>query len=264
MRCQTVRNELLRLDLPMEVPPTLHHHLGRCTECRSWLQGLQRLDQVLPHLPAPEPKANCKALFLQRLRAGQTVVLRSEPLAGSSGGPRRSWRNYYGYGAVVAALLVLGVGLASWFGSSSRNASTTEPSALPEDPFLARVVEFNIQLAVADTPTRRMDALTRLADELRQETVQLARIAPGEDLSLLTRLYAQVIQEGILPQLKDMTDAEHRPFLERIAQQFAETERTARALAKEVPPASIEPIHRLERAAGEGAREIRRLLGEAA
>ncbi len=125
------------------------------------------------------------------------------------------------------------------------------------DPFLARVLDKNMQLAAESSPAKRLQTLEKLADDLDGETRSLALLARTEDLTALAEMYEKVIRNGLLQQAGNMRADEKATMLPDMADRFFTASHRADDLTKEVPPAVAVPLKRIAAAARDASNKLR-------
>jgi hypothetical protein len=155
--------------------------------------------------------------------------------------------------AVAATLL-----LSTWLFLRPRAAA---PDA-PRDPFLAAIVQRNLTLATAQTPDQRVSALADLADDLHHQGRTLARVAVGEDMSAIARLYERVLLDGLVRRTQEVAPTERPAVVARLTERLAKAGQSADGLAGEVPPASAAPLRAMASAARDASAALRALTRE--
>src|SRR5205823_3999019 len=136
---------------------------------------------------------------------------------------------------LAAAVVILFVG---WWAISGLLDSGAPPIAQkhPEgDPLLAGLMEQDLRLAEAKTPSERVERLAAVADELQYHTKQLAREAESGQLQDLAQSFERVIQDGVLRGAKDVAIPEQARVLIPIADRLKTAGLDAEDLARKVP-----------------------------
>jgi hypothetical protein len=281
MNCEALHSRLLGSEKPDRLTAELAAHLKTCAACRKWQRRLVHLERnvaLLPVAPAPRGKAEFVRQFvaaeLEPLSAereapsestnGVTTVqtwkfeklaaaLRSSlqaPRATLNAFPAPARRRI---AAVLAAsLLLLAFGL--WI-----NSPTSPFTPKPPDPLLASVVERDLCLAAAKSPSERVETLADLADDLQGSTRSLINHGQPDDLKALAELYEQVVRDGIVAQASSLSPGEKARLLKGIAQRLADAGDEAEKLIKVLPESSAAPLNIIVRAARDGDRELRKL-----
>ena len=254
MNCTSVRNRILSLTDPRRLPEALRAHVEACPACVAWWKSAARLESYLEILPAPPAPADKKFALIDELTAVGPVI-KSVPKVADRGPSRIKAKHV----AVLAASLMLAVG--GWW-------VFTRPSTLPQTaettkhPLLDKMVQRNKSLARAETPGKRLEVLGEMADDLNAETRSLARVAGPEDLDELARLFARVVNAGIVRQAGQMaphamTAAEKTMLLDQLAGKLAEAGAEAEKVSREAPPASQPALKRIADTARDGQKKLR-------
>jgi hypothetical protein len=92
-------------------------HLAQCASCSANLAGYQRLSKLSSQLPAPAPANDWRDLELQ---------LRTTAPASPGW---KNWFNQSGRRLAIAAVLLIGIGMALHFGNNPPGSSLQHPSA---------------------------------------------------------------------------------------------------------------------------------------
>lgn len=139
MACETTRDWLLQAELPAELksaPANVASHLGTCTACQALIQQIQNLECVLRDETLPASAHDCRDLFLAR----EAVSPRLPARTASRGFVSARW--------IVAACLLLAVGIAGVF-------LTTPRSAQANDEVIEKLIDWNLDLSELPTPAER-------------------------------------------------------------------------------------------------------------
>ena len=159
MDCRQARDWLLQADDPLHGPPEATSHLAGCADCRLLANDLVRLEANWRAIPAPATVEVSRERFLDRLARPRTLPAPERRLAGS---PRR-W--------AVAALLLIGLGAASWF-------LFPTPQAAAAPAVIDQLIDWNLDLAEAPTPADRSRLFAR-QDSLKAAVVR-TRLSPAD------------------------------------------------------------------------------------
>jgi hypothetical protein len=248
MKCKQAQHRLLATSGGRHLPDEVTSHLTRCPRCRLWQNRLTQIDEAVKHLPRPSSRA-AKDAFIAEFLTGPAVMPAPGPLWS-----RPAVR--IGVMVVAAASILL---LAFGIGPGFRGGRPTTPGA---DPLLAAVMKHNAALATADTPQKKVQTLADLADDLHGNTRSLARVASGDDLATLARLYRDVVSVGIVTRADDIPAAERKEILFAIADRLFRTREHAAQLATDVPPAARPALLEISRVAEDADRQLRRKAGE--
>lgn len=256
MNCKSAQQQLLGLEDPSRPSTRLVEHLRQCSNCRAMLVRLQRLEDEVRALPTPSPAAEAKAVCIERFLL-QPMVSTLARRSGSAVAVKQRWR----WTAALAASLAL-VTLLGWSLFAPRTKQELVRQSPPADTFLASVVERQIQLSRSTNPSERIEALTGLANELSNQAQQLARVASGEDLGMLAKLYERVVRSGLIKQASQVPLLQREQLLKPIADELARCATRLEQLATEVPLGAEEPLRDIVSTAREGDRRLRQILTE--
>jgi hypothetical protein len=282
MNCEALHSRLLGSEKPDRLTAEVAAHLKSCAACRKWQRRLVHLERNVALLPvAPAPRG--KAEFVRQFVAAELEPLSAEreaPSESTNGvttvqtwkfeklatalrtslqAPRATLNAFPAparrrIAAVLAAsLLLLAFGL--WI-----NSPTFPFTPKPPDPLLASVVERDLRLAAAKSPSERVETLADLADDLQGSTRSLINHGQPDDLKALANLYEQVVRDGIVAQASSLSPAEKARLLKGIAQRLADAGDEAEKLIKVLPESSAAPLNIIVRAARDGDRDLRNLL----
>jgi hypothetical protein len=263
MNCQVVQNKILALADPRLVPDPLREHIAGCAGCRAWAQQAARLEALVEQLPAPAAPMDKKAALVGKLTRGEPIITR--PVARPAA-PRESRfveflkRNAVVIGGLAAAVLVA---LGAW-AFFPRNGTTPALAAMPDDPFLKKMVERDLALAKADTPAKRLQVLSGMADDLSVQARGLARVASPDELRDLARWYDRVVMDAIVKQAERMhgvtlTPADARArgeVLNALTKQLGDTAAETDKLLGTVPPEAKPALQKIADAARDGQKKI--------
>jgi len=269
MNCQSVRNRILSLPDPREVPDALRAHLDGCADCQRWWHQAARLERLLSQLPAPPaPDGKKEALIDELTAAGpviRTPVTAPRPLA--SPGLALLRRNWKSVAALAASVLVVLGGWLVW----PRSGPPPVAVAPPQHPLLAKVVQRSIELTRAGDPETKLRGYGELADDLSAETRSLARVASEGDLKVLARCYEKVVKGGIVGQAgppdRTLTPDERKKrakLLDGLAERLAAAAQDTEAVAREAPPDRQRVLQEIANTARSGQTELRKLANEGA
>src|SRR5262245_27248604 len=202
MKCRAARAWMLAAETPQRPPPPVRRHLQSCRRCRRRFARLLRLLHAVEQAPLPPLDAGVRATILDQLPPPPVAPAPAPPEPVS--GPRRRARPWQ---VATAAALVLAAG-AVWLALATRDPGRRTvpppprpPTALPPPTLEDRVLEQHLRLAESREPAEQLDALTRIAADLRAESLLQARTraAEAEDLRLLSWLHGRVARDGIVP-----------------------------------------------------------------
>jgi hypothetical protein len=268
MHCQTIQNRILALPDPRFVPEGLREHLAACAGCRDWARQAARLEGLLEQLPAPPAPQNKKERLIEELVANEPLILR--PLAAPRPSPestsaRELLSRYRTLAAGLAAALLVALGGIWLFNrpGSPEVARATGPA--PRYPFLDKVSQRYVALAKAETPTRKLDDLSGLAEDISTEAQSLSRVANEKELGELASMFQKVVADGIVKQADKMNVPnvgirewnERKSRCEAVAAKLSEVAKQADDLAGKVPPQAKEAIAKIARSARDGETRLK-------
>ena len=263
MNCQVVQNKILALADPRLVPDSLREHVAACAECRAWAQQAARLETLIELLPAPVAPVSKKAALVDQLTRGEPIITRPVTVPAP---PREArvaaffQRNALVIGGLAAAVLVaLGV-----WSVIPRPGPRPEVAAMPDDPFLRKMVDRDLALAKADSPDKRLQALGGMADDLAAQARSLARVASPDELRDLARWYDKVVSGAIVKQADAMRGVTLPPQeararaakLNALTKQLGETAAETDGLLGSVPPEAKAHLQKIVSTAREGQKKL--------
>jgi hypothetical protein len=270
MNCQAIQNKILTLPDPRVIPDALRDHVAGCADCRVWAKQAARLESLLENLPVPPAPGNKKAEMIDDLTGGNLAFPRplSVPARESLSGSILKFldENRMVIGGLAAAILVV---LGGWLLTRSGNTPGPTIAAASEDPFLKKMVRWDVALAKAETPKRRLEILGSMADGLSTQTRSLARVANGDELRDLARLYDKVVRDGMVKQADKMSvatltiseRAERKQQLDAIAALLADTANQAEKMT-DVPQDAKPALQKIAKSAREAEEKLRKLANE--
>jgi len=266
MKCSTLQSKLLALPDPAQVPEALQAHLNACPTCRAWHRALVQVEAAIASLPVPPSDGQAKAALLRKLQSTpepEPVALAFRPAtarpqaAPTPANPFKAFvERYWPAAAIAATLLIATIAFLS-LGHKQPEVVQT----LPPDPLLAKLVQYNLTLASADSADKRIDTLSREAADLHHEMVDLAMIDTGDGLQKLNQLYVNVVNDIVAKHATEVHGPQGDKILERIAAQLAQEGQTANELAAErlVPPHAVGPLQDAGKIARQGSRQIQQI-----
>jgi hypothetical protein len=257
MNCASARNRLLSSE-PGTVPDAVAGHLAACAGCQAWQRLLVQVDHAVATAPVPATTGRTKRRLVELFRTGRTpgesgtLATASARVVGPAATPVRDrLARYWPAGLVAAAVLV---GTVAWVTLGGKPVDSGTVARLPPDPFLQKVVADKVKIDTAETPPERLRAWADLADDLREQARELARVTPDEDskaMESLANLYEQVVgEDALVGQARELTDEERKAALPKFKDRLARAEEDAnRLLAEGVSPDSERPLKRIADAA---------------
>jgi hypothetical protein len=268
MNCLAVQTKILSLPDPRVIPTPLLTHVSDCAACRVWAKQAARLESLLEQLPVPPAPGNKKAEMIDDLAGGDLVIFR--PHVGMA---RESFaRTFIRFleqnkmvagGLAVAILVVLG---GWWMLNGPTNTSTVSATPPRKDPFLEKMVRWDVDLAKAQTAEKRLEILGGMAEGITNQTRSLARVVNKEELWDLARWYDKVVNDGVVKQANKLPfptmtideRAKHKEQISALAKQLGETATQAEKMT-EVPPDAKPALEKIAKAAREGEEKLRKL-----
>jgi hypothetical protein len=261
MNCQAIQNQILALPDPRELTPALREHVLGCAGCQTWARKAARLEALLKQLPVPAAPREKKETLIGELMQAEPVI---QPMATPAMRPGlglvavRFLRRNAAYVGGLAAAVLVAVGLyALW----PTRTSTPEMVQTQKYPLLERIVARDVELARADTPSKRLEVLSGMADDLATDTRGMARLASGDELKQMAGWYEKVVKDGMVPQAKNlplhMPEAEKKKFLDALAAKLETDATEAEKLAREAPQDAQPALKRMAETAREGGKSLR-------
>jgi hypothetical protein len=271
MNCHTIQNKILNLTDPRVIPVAFLNHVSECEVCRAWAKQAARLEALLAQLPVPPAPGNKKNEMLDELTSGGLVISRPltvperQSLAASI--RRILDQNRTVIGGIAAVVLVVLCGW--WILTGNGEKPSTSPLVAHKDPFLEKMVHWDVALAKASSPRDRLVILSDMADGLSNQTRSLARVANKDELADLARWYDKVVKVGLVRQADKMPvatmtldeRAKCRDQLNAIAKQLGDTAGLAERMT-EIPEDAKPAFQKIMKSAREGEQELRKLANE--
>jgi|GEM_PF-1629838 len=273
MNCDIAQRRLMSIEDPAQVPADLRAHLASCGSCRDWQGHLVQLERHIPFLPVPVSRARSR--FVRKLVASpkkkqeaEQTVPEAAAFAGTIAGPALAaapsaprWEKRRWLAGLAAALLLT---VFSWwlFRSSDSGSSDAKTAPPGNDPLLASLLHYDLQLATAKSPRERINLLADVAQALHDESRTLAGDTGGNQLTALAGLYKQVIKYGIAKQAPAIPFAERPRVFKPLIDQLEKAAQASERLAKKIPPEQNSPVQDMAASAWEGRRILATLLSE--
>jgi len=258
MNCQAVQNQILDLSDPRELTPALREHVVACAGCREWARRAARLESLVAQLPAPAAPGDKKERMLAELERGTPLAT---PAAHRSVAAEFLHRNLSYVGGLAAAVLVAVGGYALWPNRPTEMAQAKPPQ---KHPLLDKIVAGNTAMARADSPKRRLEVLSVLADDIATDTRGMARIANGAELRQMAGWYDDVVKDGVARQAdrlrgdNNVQADEKARLLNELADKLAADAVAADALAKEAPQDAQPALQRMATTARAAEQTLRK------
>jgi len=264
MTCEELRSVILALANPLEAPAPVSEHLRGCASCQKWWAHLRTLETLVTKLPVPPAPANKKARLLDELHGRGPAIHVRPRLRHEGEGVFRRRRVLALAGLAASVAIAIGI-VAIMRGPSPKSPVVKAPTP---HPFLERVVQRNVALVKSTTPAARLATLGLLADDVRLEARDLARVASVEDLKALAGWYDKLVREGLVTQAEAMPALAMDPaakavLLRDLAGRLHHASEDAERLVNDVPPAAQESMRRMAETAKVGQQKLRQLAGGA-
>lgn len=255
MKCRPVRVWMLSDETPQRPPPRVRRHLQHCPRCRKRYSRVVRLIHETQKTPLPDTSA-AQARFLQNLPPRSGPVLAAPPRLV----PRRRWVRW-----LQAAMVLIGFGL-GWAAlpllkvlhppepqKSVARASRPKEQRQLED----RILEQHLKLAEAQEPVEQVQALGKMATDLKTESLRQARAGAAEDLSYLVWLYRRVVGNGMVRSAAALPAAE-RGVLKPLIADLKDTQTEAGRLERDAAPGVGGPLRLLVKTAATAVKALQK------
>ncbi len=271
MNCHSIQNKILNLPDPRVIPAALLNHVSGCEVCRTWAKQAALLEGLLTQLPVPPAAGNKKNEMIDELTSGGLVINRPlvAPARMSLAGSffKLLDQNRTVIGGLAAAILVVLCGW--WLLTGNGEKSFPPPLVAHKDPFLEKMVRWDVALAKADSPSDRLVILSDMADGLSNQTRSLARVANKDELADLARWYDKVVKDGLVRQADKMPiatmtldeRAKRKEQFNALAKQLGEMAGLA-ARMTEIPEDAKPAFQKIMKSAREGEQKLRRLAND--
>jgi hypothetical protein len=264
MNCQAVQNQILALPDPRELSPALREHVLGCAACQAWARKAARLEAILERMPVPVAPGEKKEALLGDLMQAEPVI---QPMATPATRPSFGLvavkflrRNATYVGGLAAAVLVA-VGVYSLWPNRQQ---PQKPEVVQKHPLLDKMVARDVALARADSPAKRLEVLSGMADDLATDTRGMARLASGAELRQMTGWYDKVVKDGMVAQAKElqnrpheMTATDRAKLFDSLATKLDADANEAEKLSREAPQDAQPALKRMAETAREGGKSLR-------
>ncbi|WP_020468921.1 lipase chaperone [Zavarzinella formosa] len=267
MNCQTIQHRILGLADPADLTGSLAEHVSECPSCQAWHHLLVQMEIAIAGMPVLPDSGRAKAQLLSQFKpepakpkTKQTTkeVAPPKPVPAISVRPRQPFGDRIARlwpAGAVAVVACVGVVLWSFVGKKT----PVEMASHTPDPMLDRVVAAKVQLDVAKTAPDRLKVLAKLADDVQDQARSLYLVAPGDEMASLSKMYNDIVAEGLVFQAEVLGDNEKRQLLGEYTDRLAKTEQQAERLAAEAPVGSDEPLREIARTARNGKNQLAKL-----
>ncbi|HLW68063.1 MAG TPA: hypothetical protein VKS79_22285 [Gemmataceae bacterium] len=249
MKCKHAQKTMLATSGRRKLSAEVQEHVAGCARCRQIKAKLTAIDRGVFLIPTPSATEAKDAFLAEFLH---------EPVIVPSSGwmlklPGTRWQQAL-VGIAALVLVVL-----AFSGVLKREHNTPVASSSATDPLLAKVMDRNLALATADSPTKRVQTLSDLADDLDGQTRQLALVAQTDDLQTLAKLYDEVLKAGIVKQAGEVRLEDRQKVLKPIADRLFAASEQMRQTANDMPN-KAEPLKQMALAADEASQKLNILI----
>jgi len=297
MNCKEIKYFLLGCENPDLPPADVKAHLAVCAGCQDWQNRLAVIEMNVPFLPVPDSAARTQLLRTIQTRPmpsgsaaavsdavsgvdamlSQPQEVETRPLPTRSSTTKRAgvlpffraWEpsaRRYAAGAVAATILLVVFGWMVFHTPHPPVAGVPTPHA-SADPLLASIIQRDLRLADAESPSDRFLILSYLADDLSTEIKKLAPVPEAKGvLDDLVKRYEEVVRDGLLEGANklDKLPAPKRNDLlnsvgERLQVAGREADELGVRLGPRIPNSSREALRRLTNVAKEADDRLRDL-----
>jgi hypothetical protein len=265
MQCHSVQNKILSLTDPRVIPESLLDHLARCPSCRAWVQEAGRLEGLLEQLPVPLAPAGKKEEMIAELTGNNLVFPKTYSVPARAGADsvfvRFLRQNRAVIGGIAAAVLVVLGGV--WL-FTGRKPDQRPVASTPNDPFLEKLTQRFVALSRPETPLRRLELCSELADDISTQERTLARIVEPDGLMALAVLFEKVVNDGMVKQAERMSvtglslneRAERKKQLAALAAKLGDMATQAEKMKGEVSPDAKPALEKIEDSARRGEKSL--------
>ena len=261
MKCREAKHWLYTSraeDLP---PLPVQQHLEVCAACRQTRRQLLLMDAEVRQAPSFPPTSNARRQLEKRL----DKATRSAPPSSRRVLPRpRFWVGL----ASAAAMVALG-----WF--FGRYTAVNDPvrlwtaAPLPqkvdsvakqrsdEMALMLRVVHHDVRLSETTRLEEKLDRLFMLADDLKDEALQLLRQGKLDQLPQVAELYQQVLRYGVGRRALELPPDVKKRLVPMLVHRLQATDTELAALAHESVPLMTDLLRPMQEATRETAEMVR-------
>lgn len=182
MNCEKCQEAILMSDAPgasiLSGDSEIAQHVARCAVCSAFAQRLVRLEALAGRFPLPANSEQARAQVVGNIRE-QLETRRRYYI----GGQRPLWQTALRWGGAVAAVLVVGFGIAMW---ARMNRPEPTQVAQSSPAVMDQLIDWDLALADAEAPQERADLYASRAATL-QTAVQQASLN-DDDRQFATKL----------------------------------------------------------------------------
>jgi hypothetical protein len=256
MNCDAAQRRLLSGDRPDRAADDVRRHLDGCPACRLLGRRLAQIERQIAMLPVPPSSA--KDAFVRRFSRPAGLLVRHPSIPWPTPVKERGLRKLSVAVAIAAVLAVFAIGLWSW-------PHHFEPPAPADPAWLVQDHSLFDHVRALPTPRERVEGLSALATDLRNQARAMTLAGRVEDLASLTTLYGDLVEGDLVAHARALSPAERGVILNKVAASLNDAESEfSRFAAAPANAATAESWQRLALTAREGGRHIRDLLKGAA
>ena len=273
MNCQSIQNQILGLADPAGLSGSLAGHVTGCADCQAWHRLLLGVEEAVTRLPVPASNGEAKRKLLSQFRVespatpakpskkktGTLPKVVSPALAREKTSLGDRMARLWPVGALALAVCVVVIVISQ---GARKNAPGPEMAAA-SDPMLERVVAAKVQLDVAENEIERLKVLARLADDVQDQAKSLYLLNSREEMASLSKMYDEIVSQGVVLQASRLSKAECRTHLDDYANRLARAEQQAQRMAAEAPGESRPALLDIAHTARDGVRELAKLREKA-
>jgi len=271
MNCQECQDQLLSCADPVAPPVEVEAHLAECHACRQQQLMLLQIEANVARVPVPPSEV--KEHFLrQLLEPAQPLVEFPRPDHARRPPPTWSRRQWTMLAVGCAAALLLTV-CGIWLGNMLSRRLHDGPGPMvvdpgkgkkpPAKPLVAMLLDCDLRLAQAQTAEQQVESLAELAEVLHGETALLAQTGSDTELHALAKLYAKVLDKGLVARAQLVPEGKRKSTLNPIAERLAQASSATAKLAEKAAPKVVEPLQVMVAAARTGNAQLKALMAEA-
>lgn len=268
MNCHRIQNQILALARPAELTGDTAEHLTVCESCQTWHRLLIQVEHAAGRMPIPKNVGNGKEKLLKQFKSEKTDAKSARPKKSDSSvaktimpaksGNRKSlgdrlarfWPIGILSGAACFMILIV---------SQSGRKPVLDTQAYAADPMLERVVTAKVQLDRSANAPERLKVLAKLADDVQEQSKSLYLLNLKDDMASLSRMYEEIVMQGIIGQAESLDANERRQLLGKYTEMLAQAEQKATRMAAEAPVDSVEALREMASTARLGKNQLAKL-----
>jgi hypothetical protein len=196
MHCSAARDWLLMADDVSRPTAEVSAHLADCPACQKLVAELTSIESAVLAIPTPEIAIAGRDAFLAQ------IAPTPRPRR------RRGDRRLVTALAVLAASLVIGIGLAAWMQPRPKDSGTGQQAVAQAKPAVVEeLVEWNLKLSEAEVPTERQNLVRERLPQL-QAKLQTSNLTT-EDRAFAEQLLVHAQRMGEAADPVDEAEAFH-------------------------------------------------------